>query len=77
MALRLRIRELIEEKAEREQRRLTQDDIARELGISSSVLSRYANGYVSGFKNEVVEKLLDYFEVPIEKLYERVKDKQA
>ena len=71
--MKLRIRELIQKHNESNPGDIiTQEDVAKAIKVSPSVLSRYANGYVSGFKNEIVEGLLDYFNVSIEELYERV-----
>lgn len=71
MALRMRIKELIQEKGIRENRELTQKEVARTSGVDESILSRYANGFTTSFRGEVIEKLLDYFDVGMEDLFYR------
>jgi putative transcriptional regulator len=68
MAIRLRIKELIREKSEREGRNVTQREVSEASGVDQSMLSRYANGLPGSFNGETIEKLLDYFEVGIEDL---------
>lgn len=73
MAMRLRIRELIEEHNRKHpDQRLAQQDVAEQLGISPSVLSRYANGFVLGYRSDILEALMDFFEVEVNELLERV-----
>lgn len=75
--IRMRIRELIQTKGQREGRQLTQKEVARETGIDESLLSRYANGFTSSFKGEVIEKMMDYFQVTMDELFERENKLQA
>ncbi|MEL6407449.1 MAG: helix-turn-helix transcriptional regulator [Chloroflexota bacterium] len=74
MAMRLRIRELIHEKSLREGRQITQKEVALESGIDESMLSRYANGFTTSFKGDVIESLLDYFDVALDELFHRETD---
>lgn len=69
MALRMRIKELIREKSEREEREITQKEVATASRVDESMLSRYANGFTTSFKGEVIEKLLDYFEISLDELF--------
>lgn len=71
MAIRMRIKELIQEKAHREGRQITQKEVAQYSGVDESMLSRYANGFTTTFKGEVIEKLLDYFNIELEDLFDR------
>jgi len=63
MTLKIRLRELMDEKSKRQGRAITQAEVARAVGVDSGTLSRYANGYVAGFKNDILERLMDYFQV--------------
>lgn len=73
MALRLRITELIEQKAHAEGRTITQREVAETTEINESTLSRYAKGFVSSYNGEILEQLADYFKVEIGDLFERDK----
>lgn len=71
MAMKMRIKELIQEKSDREGRNLTQKEVAYASGVDESMLSRYANGFTTSFKGEVIEKLLDYFDIDLDELFHR------
>lgn len=73
MALRLRITELIEQKAHAEGRTITQKEVSETTEINESTLSRYAKGFVSSYNGEILEQLADYFQVEIGDLFERDK----
>jgi SOS-response transcriptional repressor LexA len=68
--MRLRLSELLREKETREGRRITQDELARWLGVSQqqvSVLMRGGNKQVS---YRLLDRLSRYFGVPISQLFE-------
>ena len=71
MAMRMRIKELIQEKSDHEGRPITQKEVAFDSGVDESMLSRYANGFTTSFKGEVIEKLLDYFDIDLNDLFDR------
>jgi transcriptional regulator with XRE-family HTH domain len=73
MALKFKIRELIDQKSKAEGRKITQKEVAQAADIDPAVLSRYANGFTNSFQGEVVEKLMDYFEVSLDELIYRDK----
>jgi transcriptional regulator with XRE-family HTH domain len=74
MPMRLRIKELIREKSEREGRNITQREVSEGSGVEQSMLSRYANGLPGSFNGDTIERLLDYFEVNIDELFCREAD---
>lgn len=55
---------------------LLQKDIATESGIDAGTLSRYINDQTKSYQKDVLEKLCQYFRVPIsEILHVEVDDK--
>ncbi len=68
--------ELIADRQFETGQKLTLQELARETGVHRTTLSKMANqkGYVSS--TEVVDKLCDYFGVPVEKLMTHVDDDQ-
>ena len=73
MALKFKIKELIQTKSKVEGRKITQKEVAEAADIDPAVLSRYANGFTNSFQGEVVEKLMDYFNVGFDELIYRDK----
>lgn len=74
MALRLRVKELIDEKGKRERKRLTPTDVAREIGVSHNTILGYVEDRVQRPALEILDKLQDYFGCSIEELFEKVDD---
>lgn len=68
MTLKLQLRELMEAKAAAEGRVITQKTVSEETGIDQGVISRYARGFVTNFNSDILEKLLDYFQVELNEL---------
>lgn len=75
MAMRLRIKELIAEKAEREGRELNQKIVAAEAGIDPSILSRYAKNFSTSFNATTLQRLKIYFNVSFDEMFEIVPDR--
>ena len=63
------IKELIAEKSFKEKRTISISEIAKEIGISRSTLSKIANSKGNySTKTEYIEKLCSYFNVSPDKL---------
>lgn len=71
--MKFKIKELIEAKSKVEGRKITQKEVAQAADVDPAVLSRYANGFTNSFQGEVVERLMDYFEVGFDELIYRDK----
>lgn len=55
----------------REERQLTQVDVAKALGIQQSKWSRYENDDVKRFDPDFLEKVANFFQVPTDYLTKR------
>ena len=71
------LKELIVEKEFKEKRRISLSDIAKEIGISRSTLSKIANSKGNySTKTEYIEKLCIYFDVTPEKFMTIIPDEE-
>lgn len=48
----------------RQDKKLTQDELSRILGVKKSSIQKYESGAVSNLKMETIRTLCDYFNVP-------------
>lgn len=74
MALRMRIRELLEEKSRRDGRWIAPSEIAKQLGVSHNTIFAYMDNAVWRPDLRTLDKLQDYFGCTIEELFEKVDD---
>ena len=67
---------LLEDKSQKEGKKITLSDLAREIGIQSSAMSKIANnrGYYSSLKT--IEELCKFFDCSIEDVVEIVPDEK-
>ena len=63
--LRTRLKVLMAEKALRENRKITQQVVAAETGVSQSTLSKYANDSMERIERETLVKLCVYFDCDV------------
>lgn len=75
--MRLRIKELIDEKGKREGRTLTQKEVAMESKVDAGILSRYTRGFVERVDMTVLERLIRYFNVPVGEILVLEEEKTA
>lgn len=74
MALRLRIRELMAEKARQEGRKITPKSLAEVIGVAPNTIRAYVEDRAVRPDLRILGKLQDYFECAIEDLFEYVED---
>ena len=72
--IRIRFKQLLDDKAFKERRKIILNEIVQESGISSATLSRIANtpGYNATLEN--IDALCKYFDCTISDLLEYIKD---
>jgi len=58
----IRLDELMQQKSEREGRRITQADVAQAIDVAQGTLSRWVGNKVDCLNTEILAKLCDYFE---------------
>ncbi len=73
--LRLRVRELMEQKEKELGRSIRQMEICEIANIPQGTFSRYVNGHLHRYDKEILEKLCDYFNCGIEDLLALEDDK--
>ncbi|MCP4378066.1 MAG: helix-turn-helix transcriptional regulator [bacterium] len=71
--IRFRLKELIAEKEFSDGRRVTLDEIAKEIGISRNTLSRIANNRGYNTTTDVIDRLCLFFDCSVEKVMEHLK----
>lgn len=64
--IRFRLKELIAEKGFQENRRVTVDEVSKETGIHRTTLSKIANQRGYNTTTEILDKLCEYFDVPLQ-----------
>jgi transcriptional regulator with XRE-family HTH domain len=69
-----RIRRLRQEKAYREARRVTQDEVAAYCGVHRNTISRYETGAYTDPEPAVISKIAEFFDVPYGYFLEEVED---
>ncbi len=70
--IRFRLKELIAEKGFQENRRVTLDEVSRETGIHRTTLSKIANQRGYNTTTEILDKLCEFFSVPLEEVAQYV-----
>jgi len=70
--IRFRLKELIAEKGFQENRRVTLDEVSKETGIHRTTLSKIANQRGYNTTTEILDKLCDFFGVPLEAVAQHV-----
>ena len=66
--IRFRLKELMADKGFRECRRVTLDEVSKATGIHRTTLSKIANQRGYNTTTEILDKLCEYFEVPLEQV---------
>lgn len=72
--IRFRLRELLADKGFKENRRVTIDEVAKATGLHRTTLSKIANHRGYNTTTDILNKLCEYFEVPLEELAQHVED---
>lgn len=70
--IRFRLKELIADLEFRENRRVTLEEISVATGIHRTTLSKIANQKGYNTTTDVLDKLCDFFSVPLEAIAQRV-----
>lgn len=71
---RFRLKELIADKAFKENRRVTIEEVSQKTGIHRTTLSKIANTVGYSTTTEVLDALCNYFDCEIGELAEHIKD---
>ncbi|WP_445428286.1 helix-turn-helix domain-containing protein [Alishewanella sp. HL-SH05] len=66
---------LIEQKSFDDGRKITLKDVALETDIHRATLSRMINSHQCNITTDTIDRLCNYFNVPVEKLIEHVPEK--
>lgn len=72
--IRFRLKELIADLEFRENRRVTLEEISSSTGIHRTTLSKIANQKGYNTTTDVLDKLCEYFSVPLEAIAQRFTD---
>jgi putative transcriptional regulator len=72
--IRFRLKELIADLEFRENRRVTLEEISSATGIHRTTLSKIANQKGYNTTTDVLDKLCEYFSVPLEAIAQRFTD---
>lgn len=77
--IRFHIKELMAEKGFQENRRVTLDEVSKATGVHRTTLSKIANQRGYNTTTDILDKLCEYFEVPLESVaqYVEVQDGQS
>ena len=70
--IRFRLKELIAEKGFQEDRRVTLDEVAQRTGVHRTTLSKIANQRGYNTTTDILNKLCEYFGVPLENVAEHI-----
>lgn len=70
--IRILFRRLLDDKAFREKRKITLDQVAEETGIGRATINRLANSPGSNFSLTIVDELCRYFDCNPGELLQRV-----
>ena len=71
--IRFRLKELMADKAFKEERRVTLEDVSSETGIHRTTLSRIVNKVGYSTSTDVLDALCEYFDCEVGDIAERVK----
>jgi putative transcriptional regulator len=72
--IRFRLKELIADLEFRENRRVTLEEISSATGIHRTTLSKIANQKGYNTTTDILDKLCEYFSVPLEAIAQRFTD---
>ena len=70
--IRFHLKELLAEKSFRENRRVTLDEVSKATGIHRTTLSKIANQRGYNATTDILDKLCEYFGVPLEEVAQYV-----
>jgi putative transcriptional regulator len=70
--IRFRLKELIAKKGFQENRRVTLDEVAQYTGVHRTTLSKIANQRGYNTTTDILNKLCEYFGVPLENVAEYI-----
>lgn len=73
--IRFRLKELIADLEFRENRRVTLEEISVATGIHRTTLSKIANQKGYNTTTDVLDKLCDFFSVPLEAIAQKVEER--
>lgn len=74
--IRFRLKELIAEKGFQENRRVTLDEVAQRTGVHRTTLSKIANQRGYNTTTDILDKLCEYFGVPLESVAQYIDDER-
>jgi len=74
--IRFRLKELVADKAFKENRRVTLDEVAEATGVHRTTLSRIANKVGYSTSTDVLSALCDYFQCEVGEIAEKVWEKE-
>lgn len=69
--MRVRIKELLDEKSKKEGRLITQKVMSAETGLDQTTISRYARGWSNSISVRLLEVMQDYFGATFDEILER------
>jgi putative transcriptional regulator len=72
--IRFRLKELIADKAFKEDRKITLEEVANATGVHRTTLSKVANQKGYNTTTDVLDKLCDYFGVEVGQVAEHLKN---
>lgn len=75
--IRFRLKELIADKAFKENRRVTLNEVSEITGVSRNTLSRISNEVGYSTSTDVLGALCEYFDCEVGEVAERVREKPA
>lgn len=70
--LRFLLKERIADKEFRERRRITLQEVSDETGLNRMTLSKIVNHHGANVRTDVIDKLCDYFDCPVEDIVQHV-----
>lgn len=72
--IRILFTELMAEKSRNVGRRISNEEVARATGIHRTTLTKIADPRGHNVRTDIVDKLCNYFEVPVEKILLHIPD---
>jgi len=75
--IRFRLKELMADKAFREEKRITLEDVSAETGVHRTTLSRIANKVGYSTSTDVLDALCEYFDCEVGDIAERVRTQES
>lgn len=74
--IRFHLKELIAEKGFQENRRVTLDEVSKATGVHRTTLSKIANQRGYNTTTDILDKLCEYFGVPLEEVAQYIELKE-